>query len=124
MTRERIELRICDLISRIDSGEENLYMNLTSKHDYAQIFASGTGFGQAARSDVPSGMVVVVWKAPPPETEYIDPRLSQGRKVAKGGKEYVIAEVHISSDNIVLFDESGFFLLDLDANEEVEVIRN
>ena len=124
MTRERIELKLCDLISRIDSGEENLYMNLTSKHDYAQILASGTGFGKAARSDVPSGMVVAVWKATPPETEYIDPRLSQGRKVAKSGKEYVIAEVHISSDNIVLFDESGFFLLDLDANDEVEVIRN
>ena len=125
MTRERIELKICDLLSLINSGEENLYMNPTSKHDYAQIFASGTRFGQAARSEVPSGMVVAVWKGTtPPETEYIDPRLSQGRKVAMDGKEYVIGEVHISSDDIALLDESGFVLLYLLPNEEVEVIRN
>lgn len=124
MTRERIELRMCDLLERINSGEENLYMNPTSKHDYAQMFASGTRFGQAARSEIPSGMVVAVWKATPPETEYIDPRLSQGRKMAKGGKEYVIEEVHITSDDIALLDESWFVLQHLHPNEEVEVIRN
>lgn len=122
--RERIELKLCDLLERINSGEENLYMNPTSKHDYAQMFASGTRFGQAARSEVPSGMVVAVWKHTPPETEYIDPRLSQGRKVAEGGKEQVVAEVHISSGNIVLFDESGSVLSYLLPNDEVEVIRN
>lgn len=124
MTRERIELELHELLERIRLGEKNLYMNSTSKNDYAQMFASGTRFGQAARRAVPSGMVVVVWKDTHPETEYIDPRLSRGRKLAKGGKEYVIAEVHISSDSIALLDESWFVLQHLHPNEEVEVIRN